>query len=355
LAAGFEDAVRPAIERALTDSRLPGLVVALARGRDEPEYLVSGTDAAGRSLRLDSLFAVASITKLATALAVLRLVDKGLLALDNPLERYLPNARAARNGVTLRTLLSHTSGLPYDLSGEAARYEVGLDWRRLAEACLQTPLESSPWRRVQYSNPGYGLLAIMVEQQTGQDFPEALGTLVLDPLGIEAYLGLEPRRSPAVIADVRGSNRGTDLEPYNSAFWRSLGLPWGGLVTTVGGALRLVRAFQGVPSGFVRSKIIAEAIHNQTGDLGGGQVPPFIWPRCPWGLGPELRDDKTPHWAPPPASPDSFGHAGASGCVAWLEPSADLAWAIFGTRTADSGWLVRHGPTIGAAVLALAD
>jgi CubicO group peptidase (beta-lactamase class C family) len=351
LAASLETAVRPAVERASSDSRLPGLVVAVARGSREPEYLVSGADAAGRPLAPHSLFVVASITKLATALAVLRLADQDKLRIDDPLEKYLPDAAAARPGVTLGALLSHTSGLPYDLSKESAPYEPALDWKRLAEACLATPLEAAPFTRVQYSNPGYGLLAIVVKRLTGQPFRQAVGTLVLEPLQIEGYLGVEPPRPVAAIADVRGSHRGTQLEPFNSAFWRSLGLPWAGLLTTVDGVLRLVRAFQDFPAGFLRPETTAAATRNQAGTLGGGQVAPLIWPSCPWGLGPELRDEKTPHWAPPEASPESFGHAGASGCLAWADPSRELAWVIVGTRTADGGWLVRHGPAISAAIL----
>lgn len=354
MTASLSAALRPAVESARERGRLPGLALAVARPDGPVERVFSGADAAGRPLGEETLFAVASITKLATALAVLRLVDTGALALDASLATLLPRAAAARPGVTLRTLLSHTSGLPMDVPEQLVQYGPGLSWPSLAAACLAVPLEAPPRTRVQYSNAGYGLLAIVVEQQTGLPFPEALRTLVLEPLGLEAYLGCEPPRQPAVLADVRGPQAGTAREPFNSPFWRRLGLPWGGLVTTLDGALALVRAFQGHPAGVLSAATVAEATRSQTGDLGGGQVPPLIWPRCPWGLGPELRDAKLPHWAPETASPDSFGHAGASGCLVWADPSAGIAWALIGTRTAASGWLLRQGREIGAAVLAWA-
>jgi beta-lactamase class C len=78
---------------------------------------------------------------------------------------------------------------------------------------------------------------------------------------------------------------------------------------------------------------------------------PLLWERCPWGLGPELKGSKLPHWSPASASPASFGHAGASGALAWADPSVDLAWALVGTRSADSGWLLRQGAAIGEAML----
>jgi CubicO group peptidase (beta-lactamase class C family) len=302
--------------------RMPGMVVAWARGDDEPELLALGTDADGRALAEDTLFPVASISKLATALAALRVLE-----LDD----------------SVRRLLSHTSGLPIDIAPELAPYRPGLDWPALRAACLATEPVREPGTYVQYSNTGYGVLAAMVERATGLDFPHALRQLVLEPLGIEAYLGDEPPRPPARLADVRGSSAGTEREPYNSAFWRSLAAPWGGLLTDARGALALVHAFRKLP----------EATTNQTGDLPGGMAGPLLWERCPWGLGPELKGAKVPHWSPPSAGPDSYGHAGASGAFAWSDPSRDVAWAILGARTADSGWLLRQGAAIGESILLL--
>ena len=348
----IQEAIRRVAAQTLATAQVPGLVIAVARGQQPAVEIALGSDAGGRPLTTASLFPVASITKLATALAVLRLVDAGAVALDDPLGRYLPDAAASQDDVTVRSLLCHTSGLPLDLADHAAPYAPGLDWPALARACLQTPLEAPPATRVQYSNVGYGLLAIVVERQTGQPFARALAALVLEPLGVEAYLGTEPARPPAMIADVRGPHTHSALEPYNSPFWRSLALPWAGMLTTAGGALRLLHAFLGMPAGFLRAEIRAEATRNQTGALGGGFRPPLMWSPCPWGLGPEIRGTKAPHWIPAQAGPDSFGHSGGSGCIAWAIPAADLGWAILGTRTADGGWLLRRGPAISAAILA---
>lgn len=344
--------IEPVVVETMTVQRVPGIVLAVARGGRTVGHLLVGTDALGRPLAPDSIFPVASVTKLATALTVLRLADSGALSVDDALARYLPEAAVAAAGVTLRQLLAHTSGLPLDCREDIAPYAPGLDWPLLARASLETPPKWPPNTRVQYSNVGYGLLAIVVERVVGQRFPEALRRLVLDPLAVEGYLGTEPPRQPVAIADVRGPHRGTDLEPLNSAFWRSLALPWAGLLTTLDGALALVKAFRAVPPHFLRPETIADATQNQADDLGGGLGGPLLWPRCPWGLGPELRDEKSPHWAPAQASSNSLGHAGTSGCVVWADPTADVSWAILGSRTADNGWLLRRGPAIGAAILA---
>lgn len=336
--------------RIVAAGQVPGMVVALVRADGPVEHVVVGTDGVGAPLVADSLFPVASVTKLATALVVLRLCDAGTLALDDVLGEYVPDAYAAQPGVTLRTLLCHASGLPIDVASEDAPYKPGLDWPKLAHACRVTELEAPPLTRVQYSNVGYGLLASVVEAVTGEPFAAMLRALVLEPLRIEAYFGTDLPRPHAVIANVRGA-AGTPQETFNSPFWRGLAMPWAGLVTTAAGALTLVRAFAGVPADFLSPAMRAEATRNQTGDLAGGFVPPLRWNPALWGLGPELRGHKEPHWAPPSASPESFGHSGASGCVAWCDPKAQVAWALLGSRAADSGWLLRRGREVAAAVL----
>lgn len=323
----------PALDaiRALAEvHRLPGLLLAARRGGGSPHVAALGTDGAGEPLAADALFPVASVTKLATALLVLRLAAAGEIGLDDPLAAHLPQAAAAVEGVTLRRLLCHTAGLPDDVAPHLAPYAHGLEWAQLGRACLATRLVRPPEQRVTYSNVDCGLLALVVEARTRQPFAAALGEWVLAPLGIEGYLGAEPPRPPARVAGNLGEHAGTEREPFNSPFWRSLALPWAGLVTTAGGALALVDAFAGQPAGFLPAALAAEAVSDQAGDLPGGFTGYREWDPCPWGLGPELLGEKTPHMVTPHASPASFGHSGYSGCLAWCDPQAgDGAAASF--------------------------
>lgn len=337
-----------AIAAQVVGSEAPGLVVAVAHGEQPPAYLCTGTDGAGYPLAVDTLFPVASLTKLATTLAVLRLAAAGSLALDDPLAVHLPEAAAAQEGVTLRALLCHSAGLPTDLASAAAPYTPALNWPLLAQACLATPLAYPPRTRVHYGNVGAGLLGIIVERITGQPFPVALQELVLQPLAIEGYLGSEPPRRPAYLDVSYSAEAGTAIEPYNSPFWRGLGLPWAGLITTLGGALALARAFGGLPAGYLPPDLLAEARQDQTGGL-GGELMFMRWPRCAWGVGIEVRGDKSPHFTPPAASPSTYGHVGASGCLAYVDPQAGVAWALHGIRRFDLWW--QSWPQIGAAIL----
>jgi CubicO group peptidase (beta-lactamase class C family) len=351
MATRFQVALQPTIVEATETFDIPGFAIIAARNGHPVQHFFVGTDAAGTPLNDDSIFPISSIGKLAVALAVLRLADAGQVALDDPLTHHLPDAAAAQAGVTVRTLLTHTSGLPFNYSQETTPYTADLTWPTIVQACLHTALDTPPGTRVAYSEVDYILLAVIVERLTGQRFGAALNALVFEPLECEAYLGVEPPRSPVGIAGVPGQYSGTPLEAYNSAFHRALANPSDSMLATAAGTLRLVRAFQGWPTGFLRAETLAEATRNQVGNLGGGFIGFLEWPQCPWGLGPELYGAKTPHWAPAAAGAGSFGHAGASGCIAWVAPSDGSAWTIHGTRHFET-WAVQRGPIIGAAIMA---
>ncbi|HSR24949.1 MAG TPA: serine hydrolase domain-containing protein, partial [Candidatus Eisenbacteria bacterium] len=184
--------VGPLLRADVDAGAAPGVAVAVSRTGGPVEQLEVGADGAGRPLAADSLFPVASITKLAVALAVLRLADSGELTVEDELARHAPDAAVAVPGVTLRSLLAHTSGLPSELPDGAAPYAPGLDWPRLAAACLRAGLERPPGSAFRYGNVEYGLLGVVVERAVRRALVPALEELVLRPLGIEAYLGDEP-------------------------------------------------------------------------------------------------------------------------------------------------------------------
>ena len=350
------ESIRPRVSELLQRPAIPGVVIAVARDGHPVEHLAVGSDARGRPLTSDSLFPVASITKLVTALSVLHLADRGALHYEDRLDAYLPDAAAARAGVTLRMLFTHTGGLQ-GMEDELAPWTPDLTWSDVSEAALRVAPEISPGTRLSYSDVDYVLLAMVVERLTDQPFAAACRELVLDPLGIEGYFAEEPPRAPAWIGDEPGPHTGTPLEWHNSPFFRSLCLPASGLVTTAAGALALNRAYAGVPDDFLRPETRAAAIRDQSGGVAGGlsgvnDPPEFA--SYPWGLGPELRGSGHSTFAPSEASPESFGHGGSSGCVTWADPSAGVAWSILGTRHVANWWGDPVLGEIGAEILAVA-
>lgn len=324
---------------------LPGLVLASQYGFEPMQIDAWGVDGTGIQLTETSVFPVASITKLAVALAIHRLVDRGTVRIDEPIGTYIPDIHVDGASRTVSSLLAHTSGYGFDLPNKEGRYTHGLAWPALAHECINTPPEVASDVRVQYSNLGYGILGVLLERVTQRSCADALVDLVIQPLGIRAWLGDNPNETYAVIGDVRGRHRGTDLETYNSSFWRSLALPWGGLCTDAHGALSLVQAF-GSQSDMLSPARRTDATSDYSHQLAGGFMKPLMWEHSPWGLGPELRGTKYPHWVSSTYPQDSFGHSGASGMLAWYDPHSMFGFALLGARAADGGWLLRHAPEI---------
>jgi beta-lactamase class C len=341
---------------------VPGLAVIVAPDDGPVTSLTVGVDGAGDAIRDDTLFPIASASKLALGLAVLQLIDAGVIALDDPLGKFLPDAAAARPGVTIRALLSHTSGLPLEYDLSLTPYNQRIDWYQISRACLATHLAHDPNSRVQYSNVGFALLALVLERVTGKDFKLVLEESVFEPLGVEAYIGRSLPRCPAFVIDMDSPYFGTELEPYNSDFWFRLGTPWAGIYSTAAGLLALLLEYTKLQGGIVSGTTLLEARRDQTGGLSGGfaSTDPFLgfsssnaigWEPCAWGLGLELRGTKRPHWTPPSAAPNSFGQIGASGCLAWYDPAHRVGWVVLSPRTTDNGWLLRHGSNLGKIAL----
>lgn len=345
----WDKTLRDVIARARASASLSGVAVAVAAGNAPVTTIVSGTDAQGNPLAPDSLFPLASVTKLAVALAILRLAEQGRLSIDDPLASSVPDAVAAQAGVTLKQLLTHTAGLPR-LAADAWVYDAKLSWRGQAQACLQVAPTLAPGTRVVYRDVHYGLLGLVIERVTERRLSDAINDLVVQPLAIEAYLGTEPPRPPAAIVDSTDAYAGTPLETWNTPFWRSLGAPWEGMVATPAATLGLLRAYIGVPAHFLQPATRGRATSDQTGGVGGG----FAWQEwehCPWGLGPMLIAEQMQHWLLPTAPAGTLCHSGYSGCAVFTLPSADVTWSIHGTKSAAGDWLSTVLPPISDAVL----
>ncbi len=169
---------------------IPGVSIALVRdGRIV--YTAAYGDAdkeAGRKMTADIPMRVQSISKSVTAWAVLKLAEEGKLNLDDPVEKYLggwnlPASDYPPEGVTIRRLLSHTAGLP--LGDVFTLYSPDEAMPSLKESLTHTAiLFQMPGKGFSYSNVGYNLLELLIEEVTGRDFAEYMKTEILCPLGM---------------------------------------------------------------------------------------------------------------------------------------------------------------------------
>jgi CubicO group peptidase (beta-lactamase class C family) len=151
----------------------------------------------GRPVTSDTAFPIGSITKAFTATLAMILVADGDADLDMPLLGLLPELGAMGARLTLRRLLSHTAGLACD--PDVTEPSRGSPRRYAADNCAERNLVLSPGTGFSYSNLGYVLVGRMIEVLTGMAWPDAMGSLLLKPLGIEptfiqsAVLGAPPR------------------------------------------------------------------------------------------------------------------------------------------------------------------
>jgi len=173
-----------ALMEAVRDGRVPGAVAAIGKGPEAAASWVAGhadtTPGAERPMRADTLFDLASLTKVVgTATAVLALAGRGALELDDPSGRYLPHFGALRE-VTVRQLLTHTSGLP----DTRKFYEWCAGPDELLRDLHATPLEAPPGTRVTYSDLGFMALGEIVATVAGEPLDAAVADLVTAPLGM---------------------------------------------------------------------------------------------------------------------------------------------------------------------------
>jgi CubicO group peptidase (beta-lactamase class C family) len=184
---------------------------------------------AGRANDGDTLFEVASLTKSFTAVAVVRLAQLEKLALDDALAVHVPGVPAHSRAITLRHLLSHTSGIPRMNargSGEELTHAM-LDY-------LGDGPQRDPGARFEYWNGGYALLAGVIEHASGKSYTEFLEAELLTPAGMSAsgFTGDANLASErlAVGQAREGRDRRADEHPYGAYDFRYKGM--GGLVTS---------------------------------------------------------------------------------------------------------------------------
>ena len=182
--------------------RLPGLALAVVRkGRVETlrTYGTANLEL-GAAVTSDTVFELGSLTKQFTAAAVMMLVEDGKLRLDDRIAAYLPELPGEWRDITIRHLLTHSSGLRDYLSVPGLADQAhALGHRAMTQLFGATiPLEFSPGDTWAYSNTGYLLLGDIIERTTGQSYWEFLRARVFVPAGMQATRSSEPG---AVIRD----------------------------------------------------------------------------------------------------------------------------------------------------------
>ncbi|GIX03838.1 MAG: esterase [Planctomycetaceae bacterium] len=306
-------------------------------------------------LPVNPIYLVASITKPLVALAVLQLAEAGLLSLHDRVADYLPEfGRRGKYGVEIRHLLTHTSGLPDMLPNDRDLRKAQASLDQFLQGVYEAELAFPPGRAVQYQSMGYLVLSAIVETITGSPTSLYLRQTMFAPLsmhdtalGAPAEWWAQPAEYIARIPEIRveGDARIGVGWNWNSVYWKTLGAPWGGLLTTAPDLAQLAQTLlrRGIsPDGQMlwSSQTIGMATTNQLGQFPELAETDKRYKR--WGYGWRL------NWVGHATSfgdllsENVYGHWGATGTLLWIDPYRGIFSLILSTQPQETtGFFLR--------------
>ncbi len=285
----------------------------------------------------DSIFLIASPTKPLTATAILLLVERGELQLTDRVADFVPEfATAGKDKTLLVHLLTHTSGLPDQLPENYALREQHAPLEEFVQRTCRYQPDFDPGTKVQYQSMGYLMLGEVLLRVTGTTLPDFLRAHVFDPLDMhDTALGMpESWQQPAADGGPSRFDRLVEVrEPksmvgkdwaWNSLYWRRLGAPWGGVLssaTDLGKLCRhLLQVHRGEP-GLLAPATLAAMTENQLPWL--PDLPEHSRRTTPWGLGWQLNWPWHVRTFGDLLSSSAYGHWGATGTMLWIDPPRD--------------------------------
>lgn len=314
-------------------------------------------------LREDAMFLVASITKPIVASAALLLVERGLLTLSDKVTDYIPEfGKNGKNAVRIRHLLTHTSGLPDMLPDNVGLRRNHAPLSAFVEGTCEVELDFPAGRGVRYQSMGFAILGEIIQRVTGVPCADFVRREIFEPLGmVDSWLGLpdEAFEGDASVVDrvsevlVPDEMVGEDWN-WNGRYWRQLGAPWGGLITTAADLATFCQMMLGQPANgaqILSPATIQASTRNQLEMM--ADVPEVDRRTRPWGLGWRL------NWPAHSANFGDFmgsrtyGHWGATGTVLWIDPDQNSFAVLLTTKPQEphGTWLARVSNAVTASFL----
>ncbi len=301
----------------------PLVVGRLRREKDSP------------AIRKDTMFLIASITKPVTVGAAMILVERGLLALEDPVNRFIPKFTGdGRDDVLVRHLMTHTSGLPDMVASNEELRRGHQPLAAFIDAICKEPLLFPAGTKVSYQSMGIALLGEIIQQLAGVALPEFLKKEIFGPLRMyDTSLGWAGKKDRIAAIRLPPEIENNDWN-WNSPYWLGFGAPWGGLITTLENFGRYCQMI--LNNGALDNVRILNPLSVRAMTMNQLALMPKIPEenrRCkPRGLGWRL------NW---PANPDTFGdylgqrtfgHAGATGTLCWIDPDTEIVCNLFTTE-----------------------
>lgn len=333
--ASIDAAVQPFVER----KEIAGAVTLVA-DRDGVRHLgaVGFADiAANKPMPTDALCWIASMTKPITGVAILMLQDQGKLSVDDPVAKYLPElaktatADGTAHTITLKHLLTHTSGLAESTKEERDAAKSLAD---LMPGFSARPLQFAPGSRWQYCQSGINTLGRVVEVVSGESFPDFLQSRLFAPLGmVDTTFYPTPAQVARLATNYKREGDGLviaklpwDFDPANTGHYPA---PNGGLFSTAADYGRFVRMLlnEGSLDGHT---YLSKAAVTQLRTVASGDLKTGFTDGNGWGLG--VCVVREPQGVSAALSAGSYGHGGAYGTQAWIDPVRGVAYVLMVQR-----------------------
>jgi len=304
--------------------------------------------AAKRPMTPDTLFWIASMTKPVTGVAVLMLQDEGKLKVSDPVAKYLPGFADLKTpsgkpaNLTITQILTHTSGLG-EASGPPAQDAKTL--ADLEKIWLATPMQYEPGEKWKYTQSGINAAARIVEVISGKTFDVFVQERIFDPLGMKdtTFYPTDAQRARLVTAYAKNADTGAlDVVPPRQDFGPRNRPPQGngGLYSTAPDYARFARMLLngGTLDGhrYLSPAAMTFLTTPQTGDLPTGffQTDASGNRGANYGWGIATCILKTPHdGVASMLSPGTYGHGGAWGTQAWIDPVKGVAYILMIQRS----------------------
>jgi CubicO group peptidase (beta-lactamase class C family) len=321
--AADQAALEPAfriVRQAVEKDEVPGAIALVARrGTILRHEAIGWSDPLERiPFTTNTLCWIASITKPVTVASAMVLIDQGKLALDDPIDKFLPefkeqtDAEGKHHVVTVRQIMTHTSGLPVNPPTRRSGWPIGgaldsswlqKDWDEIMHDTALTPLRFVPGSKVEYSNGAFFVLGRVVERVSGRPFAAHVKQAILDPLGMYDTYFAPPRTTSQRVSPVYAETEGkrSMIFRFNPKLKIVNTAPDGGLFSHPEQIAKFAQMFLDNDGRVLSKDTVKEMLREQ---------------RPGRGLGWALEDG-------------AFMHEGSSGTLVWGDPKTGVVGALF--------------------------
>jgi CubicO group peptidase (beta-lactamase class C family) len=334
--------VAEAVDRHIQKKEMPGAVTAVVRPDGMVHLHAQGLADVERNVAMkpDAIFWIASMSKPVTGTALMMLIEEGKVGLDDPVTRFIPELKGLKLAdgttptITIRHLMTHTSGLG-EISGQEANTCV-----TLADAVAlyaKKPLKFPPGSKWQYCQSSINTGARVVEVVSGKPFDAFLQERLFGPLGMKdttfyltdaqlprlaiSYKKDKETLAPTPIGFLNGkAPTSKDRFPAGN----------GGLFSTAPDYARFCQMILNGGTLDGKAYLKPESIKTMSSVL-SGEVQTGFTPGNGWGLG--WCVVRQPQGVSAMLSPGTFGHGGAYGTQAWIDPERKVAYVLMVQRS----------------------